>query len=229
GIGFAIPINMAKDILDDLKSRGKTTRGWLGIAIQDITEDMREALKLEDRTGALVGDVFPGEPADNAGMKTGDVILEIAGKPVKDSHELLRVVAALKVGSVVTAKVLRDGAETSLRLTVAERKERRELASGNAIDERLGMTVQEVTPEMARHLSLPDKTGVIVTEVEEGGLADEAGLKPQDILLKVNRTRISGLKDFQKAISDGEAGDALLILVRRGKTSFFITLKTERK
>ncbi|HQP28074.1 MAG TPA: PDZ domain-containing protein, partial [Syntrophales bacterium] len=77
--------------------------------------------------------------------------------------------------------------------------------------------------------SLPDKTGVIVTEVEEGGLADEAGLKAQDILLKVNRTRISGLKDFQKAISDGEAGDALLILVRRGKTSFFITLKTERK
>jgi len=229
GIGFAIPINMAKDILDDLKSRGKTTRGWLGIAIQDITDDMREALKLNDRTGALVGDVFPGEPADKAGIKTGDVILEIAEKPVGDSHELLRVVAALKVGSVVTVKVLRDGTEASLRLTVAERKERQDLASGNAIDERFGMTVQEVTPEMARHYSLPDKTGVIVTEVQEGGLADEAGLKAQDILLKVNQTRISGLKDFQKAIGDGEAGDALLILVRRGKTSFFVTLKTERK
>ncbi|HOD29338.1 MAG TPA: DegQ family serine endoprotease [Syntrophales bacterium] len=229
GIGFAIPINMAKDILDDLKSRGKTTRGWLGIAIQDITDDMREALKLKDRAGALVGDVFPGEPADKAGIKTGDVILEIAEKPVKDSHELLRVVAALKVGSVVTVKVLRDGTEASLRLTVAERKERPDLASGNAIDERFGMTVQEVTPEMARHFSLPDKTGVIVTEVQEGGLADEAGLKAQDILLKVNQARISGLKDFQKAIGDGEAGDALMILVRRGKTSFFVTLKTERK
>ena len=157
------------------------------------------------------------------------MILEIAEKPVKDSHELLRVVAALKVGSVVTVKVLRDGTEASLKLTVAERKEGPVIASGNAIDERFGMTVQEVTPEMARQFSLPDKTGVIVTEVQEGGLADEAGLKAQDILLKVNQTRISSLKDFQKAIGDGEAGDALLILVRRGKTSFFVTLKTERK
>ncbi len=229
GIGFAIPINMAKEILDDLKPREKTTRGWLGAAIQDLTDDMRENLKLKDRTGALVGDVFPGDPADKAGLKTGDVILGIAGKPVKDSHELLRIVAGLKVGSTVKLKVLREGRELSLQLKVGERKERPELASGGGISEPFGMTVQEVTPEIARHFALPEKSGVIVTEVREGGPADDAGLKPQDILLQINRIRISGLKDYQEALAAADPGDPLLVLVRRGKTSFFITLKPTKE
>ncbi len=122
GIGFAIPINMAKSILGDLKTSGKTTRGWIGVTAQDITEDIRQNLKLKDRTGVLVGNVLPGDAADKAGIKTGDVILGIAGKPVKDNRELLQIVATLHVGSKENIKIFRDGKEMTLPIVIAEGK-----------------------------------------------------------------------------------------------------------
>jgi serine protease Do len=225
GIGFAIPINMAKEILEDLKTSGKITRGWLGVTSQNITDDMRQSLKLKDRQGTLVGDVFAGDAADKAGIKTGDVIMEIAGKTVKDDRELAKIVATLHVGSKVNVKVFRNGKEIILPIAIAERKDGQEQASGSGATEEFGMTAQEVTPEIAKYFGLPEKTGVIITDIKAGGLADEAGLTLRDIILKVNNIEISGLKEYEAALTAGNKGDALLMLIRRGKTNFFVTLK----
>ena len=225
GIGFAIPINMAKEILEDLKTSGKITRGWLGLTSQNITDDMQQSLKLKDLQGALVGNVFAGDAADKAGIKIGDVILGIDGQKVKDNRELGRIVATLHVGSKVNVKVFRNGKEITLPIVIAERKNSQEQASGRQAKEQLGMTVQEVTPEIAKYFALPEKTGVIITDVKAGGPADEVGLKPRDIILKVNNIEISGLKGYEDALTAGEKGDALLMLIRRGTNNFFVTLK----
>jgi len=225
GIGFAIPINMAKEILSDLKTSGKITRGWLGVTSQDITEDLQKTLKLKDRQGALVTEVLPGDAAEKAGIKAGDVILGIDGKPAKDRRELIRMIAALRVGSKVGVQIVRDGKEMTLPLVVAERKDGQAQDPGGAVKEQLDMTVKEVTPEIARYIGLPEKTGVIVTDVKAGGPAEEAGLQPRDIILKINNMEIKGLKDYQAALTAGEKGNTLLMLVRRGKANFFVTLK----
>jgi len=225
GIGFAIPINMAKEILEDLKTSGKITRGWLGLTSQNITDDMRQSLKLKDRQGTLVGNVFTGDAADQAGIKIGDVILEVAGQTVKDDRELGRIVAKLHVGSKVNVKVFRNGKEITLPIVIAERKDPQEQASGSHATEQFGITAQEVTPEIAKYLGIPEKTGVIITNVKAGGSADEAGLKLRDIILKVNNIEISGLKEYEAALTAGNKGDALLMLIRRGKVNFFVTLK----
>jgi len=229
GIGFAIPINMAKSILGDLKTVGKITRGWLGVTAQDITEDMRQNLKLKDRTGVLVGNVVPGDAADKAGIKTGDVILAIAGKPVKDNRELLQIVATLRVGSKENIKIFRDGKEMTLPIVIAERKDKQEQASGSHASEEFGLTAQEVTPEIAKYFGLPENTGVILTEVKAGGPADEAGLKLRDIILEINKIEISDLKDYSEALAAGDKGDPLLVHVLRGKTKFFVTLKKAKE
>ena len=192
---------------------------------QDITEDLQKTLKLKDRSGALVTEVLPGDAAEKAGIKAGDVILGIDGKPAKDRRELIRMIAALRVGSKVGIQIIRDGKEMTLPFVVAERKDGQAQDPGGAVKEQLDMTVKEVTPEIARYIGLPDKTGVIVTDVKAGGPAEEAGLQPRDIILKINNMEIKGLKDYQAALNAGEKANTLLMLVRRGKANFFVTLK----
>jgi serine protease Do len=225
GIGFAIPINMAKNILNDLKTKGSVTRGWLGLSVQDITDDMAESLKLKDKSGALVGNVFEGEPAEKAGIKTGDIIIDIDGKGIKNTHELLSVAASLTVGKNVTIKIRRDGKEISLQLTVGERKEAKQLTKNGRTTDQFGLTVQEITPDMAKHFGLSEKTGVVVTDVKAGSPAEEAGLKVEDIILKVNNATISSLSDFLKETAKGGPRDVLLFLVKRGDASMFVTLR----
>ena len=227
GIGFAIPVNMAKDVLNDLKTKGKVTRGWLGVSVQDITEDIAKGLKLSDRTGALVTEVFEGDPADKAGVKQGDIIREIDGKPVRDTHELLRVVALIPVGKKVNLKVMRDGAVRDVQVTVAEREEGKEIASRKDTRENFGMTVQEITPELARRLGMSAPGGVIVTNVREGSPADDAGIQPHDIVLQVNKVKISNMKDFQREISKKTAEDRLLLLIKRGKGTYYVAIRKE--
>jgi serine protease Do len=227
GIGFAIPINTAKDMFEDLKTKGKVTRGWLGVAVQDITREIAEGFNLKDARGALVGDVIKGEPAEKAGIQTGDIIVAIDGRTIQDTPELLRIVAAIAVGKKVTVSVLRNGQEKRFEVTVGERKEIKDIARQVQPSDQLGMTVQEITPEMAAHFGLAEKTGVVVAQVKEGGPADEAGLQTQDILLEINRLRITSLKDYLAEISRGGPQEILLILVKRGKTTFFMTLRKE--
>lgn len=217
GIGFAIPMNMANRILPDLKIKGQVTRGWLGVSIQDVTEDIVKTLKLKDQSGALIAEAFEGDPADKAGLKAGDIIIEVNGKRIKDSHELLMIVADFHVGETVEIKALHDGQEKTFQVTIAERKEKAELAAGGA--DNFGMTVQEINPEIAKHLGIARKTGVIVVDVKEGSPADDAGIRPRDLILQVNLVKINSLKDYQRAMDKAGNKEGVALLIKRGKAS----------
>jgi serine protease Do len=227
GIGFAIPISMAKSILPDLKSKGKVTRGWMGISVQDVTEDIAKSLKLSQRGGALISEVFKGDPADQAGLRPGDVILEINGTNIKDTHQLLILIASFHVGDKVNVKVSRDGQEKTYQVTVAERKDRPEVAMESSKGKApFGMTVQDMTPQVARQLGLPAATkGVVVTDVEEGSPADEVGIQPRDIIQQVNKVNVASLKDYQREIAKPAAKNSILLLIKRGKTTYYVALR----
>jgi len=222
GIGFAIPINMAKRMLPDLKTKGTVVRGWLGISIQDVTEDIAKAFKLKERKGALIAEVFEGDPADKAGLKAGDIIIELNGKKIQNSHELLIMVADLRVGEKVAVKVLRDGQEKVFYVTVAERKEEKVAA---ATGEYFGLTVSDITPEIAKALGLTSRAGVIVTDVKEGSPADEAGIRVQDIILQVNKVKINSVKDFQREMAKEANKEGVVLLIKRGRASSFVPIK----
>ena len=225
GIGFAIPINTAREMFEQLKTKGKVTRGWLGVTVQEVTPEISENLKLSERRGALVGDVLKGEPAEKAGIKTGDILIEIDGKKIRDTHELLRIVASLPLGKTVDLKVIRNGKEMILPIKIGERKDQKELTHIVKPSDQLGMTVQEITPEISHYFGLSETGGVVITQVREESPADDAGLKTQDIILQINKVKISSLKDYRMEISKSGQEETLLILIKRGDTSFFVTLR----
>ena len=227
GIGFAIPINMAKSIMADLKTKGKVTRGWMGISVQDISDDIAKNLNHKNKSGALVSDVFKGDPADKAGIKVGDIITEINGKPIKDTHELLLTIATLQVGQKMNVKAIRDGREMTFQVTVAERKDNVSVAAEKSgKGQQFGIAAQDITAEMARQLGIA-RDGVIVTEVQGGSPADEVGIQPQDIIVQVNRIKISSMKDFNREITKAAGKKSVTLLIKRGRSSFFVALRTE--
>lgn len=227
GIGFAIPINMAKTILADLKTKGKVTRGWLGIAVQDVSEDIAKNLNHKNKGGAIVSDVFAGDPADLAGIKIGDIVTEINGKVIKDTHDLLLTIAALHVGEKVSIKVIRDGKEMTFVVLVSERKNKPENASAKEAKEYFGITAQEITPEISRQLGISREAGVIIVDVENGSSADNFGLQPQDIIVQVNKVKITSMRDYTKEMSIAAQKKNVTLLVKRGKSSFWVGLRTE--
>jgi len=227
GIGFAIPINMAKSILADLKTKGRVTRGWLGISVQDVSEDIAKNLNLKDRNGAIISDVFKGDPADQAGIKVGDIVVEINGKAIKNTHDLLLIVASAQVGEKISVKVIRDGKEMMFSVKVTERKESVDMAATRGGSAFFGIVVQEITPEMARQLGVARDTGVIITEIEEGSPADGVGLRQQDIIIQVNKAKISSLKDYTKEMSSAAEKKSVTLLIRRGKSTFWVGLRSD--
>ena len=188
GIGFAIPINMAKEVAPQLQKRGHVTRGLLGVAIQDMTPELAKSLGLKESKGALVSQVVPGGPADKAGIEQGDVIVNFDGQSVGDSKDLPRIVASTTVGKTVTVKLLRDGKEVERQARVGEMEEENtsEVAK-NPIHPSLGMTVQNLTPQIARELGLKRSAGVVVSGVEPGSPAAEALIQVGDVIQAVNR------------------------------------------
>lgn len=226
GIGFAIPINMANGILPSLKTTGKVTRAWLGISVQDITPDIAKSLNKKDQNGALISEVFKGDPADKAGIKAGDVVTEINGKSIKDTHDLLLTIASLKVSEKIKVKVLRDGKENTFTVTAAERGDEQRVAqSGGGGADDLGMGVQDITPEIARYLGLTQKQGVIVVEVEEGSLADNVGIQLQDVILEINKIKISSVKDYMREAAKINQKRGLMLLVKRGRSTYYISIR----
>jgi len=218
-------VNMAKTILPDLKSKGKVTRGWLGISVQDVTEDIAKNLKLKDNSGALISEVFKGDPADKGGLKAGDLITEVNGKRIKDTHELLLTIASFHVGDKIEVKALRDGEEKTFNIVVTERKDQPEVASARESKEKFGMTVQDITPEIAQYLGIAGTGGVVVVDVKDGSPADEKGIQAQDIILEVNKVKIPSMKDYVREISKKSAKKSILLLIRRGNSTFFVSLR----
>jgi len=225
GIGFAIPISMAKNILPDLKSKGKVSRGWMGVSVQDITEDMARSLQLKERRGAIISEVFKGDPAERAGIRAGDVVTEINGRKIKDTHDLLLSIASFHVGDKVSIKVIRDGREMTFQVTVVERKDQPEVAAKGGTYEQFGLAVENVTPEIARYLGIPKNTGIIVVRVQNGSPADEVGIQPQDIILQVNKVKITSVKEFVREVSKKANKGNIMLLIKRGQATFFVALR----
>jgi len=224
GIGFAIPSNLAQNIIQQLQEKGKVVRGMLGVQVQTVTPEMAKAFGLSEPTGALVAEVHPDTPAQKAGLKREDIIIEFNGQPIKEMNELPRLVAATTPGTKVKLKVLRDGKEKIIPLTVTELKEERfaKDTSDAEEDSPIGLVVEDLDAQLARRLGLKETKGVVVVRVESGSAAAEAGLQRGDVILEINGKEVPNIKGFQDILSKAPKKSFARILVkRRGRTLFF--------
>lgn len=224
GIGFAIPVNMAKDLLPQLK-KGEVVRGWLGITVQKITPELKDKLNLKDDRGALVADVTSSGPADKAGIERGDVIISFDGEEIREMNELPHVVASTPVGKVVKVEVIRRGKRKGFEVKIGKLKE--EQAEEEAAEERsdLGMTVDEITPEQARQFDLSGERGLVVVQVENNSPAGEAGIRRGDIILEIDQEPMKDIDEYSKKIRRYKKGDTILFLIKRREATLYLTLK----
>ena len=222
GIGFAIPINVAKNILKDLKEKGTVTRGWLGVMIQKITPDLAESFNLDRTEGALVGDVIPNSPAEKAGIKRGDVIVKFDKSEVRTMEALPKIVGSTTPGKAVKVEVIRDGKKKVLDVTIAVLKD--EKIKVAALDP-LGIQVQDITPDIAQSLKLEGVEGVLVSDVTPGEAGGESGLKRGDIISEVNRNKVQNTADYNRITRKLKGGDTALMLIKRGGTTIYIAVK----
>jgi serine protease Do len=233
GIGFAVPSNMVKSVMDSLVKVGKVTRGWLGVYIQDITPELAKQFNLSSNQGALVSDIIDGSPAEKAGFERGDVIIQYNGKEIENTGHLRNVVAQTIIGKVVDVKVMRDGREKVLKVNIGElpadmaKSEKGEEEEAGGIFE--GVTVQNLTDEFRERLDVPDKIkGIVVTSVESGSVAEEFGLKSGDVVIEINKKPAKTVKDFNKAVSDISKGEGVLVLLYRDGMTIYVTLSPSK-
>ena len=227
GIGFAIPINMVKGLLSQLKDQGKVTRGWLGVVIEDVNAETAEALGMSEARGALVANVAKGSPAEAAGVQVGDVIVGFEGAAVKKSSELSLIVARTPVGRVVDVTIVRNGQRVSVEVQIGRLGDD-EVAVTVEDGSALGLTVREMARAFSRSPETRDREGVVVTAVESGGPADQAGIRVGDVILEIDRKRTGGLKDFRKVVGELSKGNGILFLIRREDTTIFLALRLPR-
>jgi serine protease Do len=223
GIGFAIPVNMAKEIAPQLKEKGHVTRGWLGVSIQRITPELAKSFGLKEEKGALVSQVVKGGPAEKGGIETGDVIVEFDGKKVDDSNELPRMVASVPVGSSVPVKVLRAGNLVDRQVTLAEMEQKEEVANAPT-RKPLGLSVQNITPEIAKGLGRKAETGVVVAGVVPGSPAAKANIRSGDVIQQVNKKPVKDVEDFKQQIESAKDQETILLLIQRGENTLFAAL-----
>ena len=225
GIGFAIPINIAKGILKDLKETGSVTRGWLGVMIQKITPELEKSFGLNQSEGALVGDVIPDGPAAKGGILRGDVITKFNNQAVREMEDLPKIVAATNPGSAVDVEVIREGTRKVLRVTIEVLKDSQEVVVAKA--DPLGLQVQDITEELAQGLKLQDMDGVLVSDVAAGNAASEAGIRRGDVISEMNHAPVKNVGDYQKLLASVQKGSSVLFLVKRGGSTIFIAVKVE--
>lgn len=226
GIGFAIPINMAKQILNDLIKEGKVVRPWLGISAQDLTPEMVEHFKVKEKEGVLVGQVHPGTGAEKAGLVSGDIIKSVDDRAVKSVTELVKEIQKKKVGQKVKLSLLREGKAVVVEVTTTSMPERLEALKEKEEEEKIGVRIQELTPQLALRYGITAvKRGVLVLSVEDGSLADDIGFQEGDVILEINRKKIETVKDFEKAVKNANFEKGILFQIHRKGSSFYLTYK----
>ncbi len=230
GIGFAIPSNMAKKIYTELLAKGKVSRGWLGVSIQPLTPDLAKSFGAKDTKGVLISDVVTDSPAAKAGLQPGDILLEYEGKKMEGPADLQRAVGLAAPGTAAKVRVWREQGEKTLEIKIGEAPDEREARGpgGPGTRSLLGLEARPVTPELARQLNLRSTDGVVVTSVEEGGAAAEAGIQRGDVIRQINRQPVRTLADFQRLTKDVKDGDRLTLLLQRGPMSLFVAVTIGR-
>jgi serine protease Do len=224
GIGFAIPSDIAKTHMQSIIKHGKVVRGWLGVQIQNITDELAKHFDIKEDNGALVTNILTGTPAEKAGFQRGDIIVEIDGKTVVDTNDLRNKVAATLPGTEVTIKVVREGKETDIPVTIGEQMGDKKAVEGKFENLLSGVHVQELTAEIKQGLEIPDKTsGVIITNIEEDSPAAEL-LKKRDVVAEINRLSIKNLSEYKDVVSKIADKDSVLLLVFRSGGYIYITL-----
>lgn len=238
GIGFSIPSNMAKSVMDQLLKDGRVKRGRLGVGIQTITEELAKTLDLKENKGVIVGSVSPGSSAEKAGVKRGDIIIAINGEKIEDGNALRNKVAATAPGTEIVLSVLRDGKEQELKATLDEFQPEKAKNEGNAEGNqsqgkstesgKLGLDLQPLTPEFAKRLELPaDTKGLIVTDIDPEGPAAEEGIIKGDVILEINRQEVSTFENVQSALEKAGDKPSLLLIARQGQT-VYITVQPKK-
>jgi serine protease Do len=234
GIGFAVPINLAKQVVPQLQAHGKMVRGYIGVSVESVSQETQKAFALPSAAGALVNDVVDGKPAARAGLQHGDVILKVNGEAVEDSEGLVRRISQMLPGAAASLTVWRNGAPQQLSVVLADRSsagpDLQPEATAVAVPgprDPLGLAVDEVTPRMRRELKLDEQLhGVVVTAVEPGSAGAKAGLQAGMVVSEINRQPLQGLDDYQKRLADalkGPAGVLLLYVVGPDGSGFFVT------
>jgi serine protease Do len=236
GVGFAVPINIAKAFLPQLREKGKVTRGYLGVQITDLSRDLAQGFSLPpDQKGALVQGVVPRGPASKAGVEPGDVVVALNGKPIESGGALTRQIAQIAPGQKVELTVLRSGQKRQIAFPVAQRPDDEEaIGRGQAPGQdepepgdkspKLGLTLQDITPEVARELELERAEGVLVRDVVDGGPASRAGIRRGDLILEVNRKPVKKTQEVVQAISKMKDGAMALLRVRRGDAAIYLAV-----
>ncbi len=236
GMGFAIPINMARSVFEQLRDKGTVTRGWLGVQIQALTPELRESLKLSTEGGALVAGVVKGDPADTAGLKAGDVIVEFDGRPVRSDRDLVSQVCNTAVSRKVEVGIVRDGKSRTLEVKVGRRSDDKDEAAADEDDEpaaketgkaRIGVQVQDITKELAQQFDLEGTAGALVTVVVDGSPAKRAGIARGDVILEVNRQPVENAAAFVRIVRAAAPGGNVLLLVRNARGTRFVAVRPE--
>lgn len=232
GIGFAIPSSLAQKVVTQLKENGRVIRGWLGVGIYPVDDKYQEVLGLESKKGAVINNIDPDSPAEKAGLKKYDVILAINGVPIEDNADLMFKIADTKPGTEIDIAIVRDKKKMTIKAKVGEAQVEEEIESESDSGKDLGISITELTPRIARRYGFQTETGVVITEVRRYSVAEENGLAVGDIILEVNREKIETVKDLEKILKELDAGDAVLMLVRResrdragSSEEFMVTLR----
>ena len=225
GIGFAVPSSLAKTVITQLADHGKVERGWLGVSIQPLTRELAKSFKRDDNTGALVSAVTAGSPADKAGIKAGDVIVEFNGKKVAKATDLPGLVADVPVGKDVPMVVMREGRELRLNANIGRLQDESPAKLAETEGKgKLGLSVQPLTPPMARELGLKVKEGVLVREVVEGGRAAEAGIRAGDVIVEINRQPVRTVEDLTTRVDKQAKNEPMVLLVNRDGQTMYVAV-----
>ena len=228
GIGFAIPANLAREVIDELIAEGKVTRGYLGVYLQEITEDLQEALDLPSLTGVLISDVVDGTPASKAGLKSGDVVMEFDGEKVVDLQSFRMKVAATDVGKKVNMKILRDGKVQTIKVTIDEYPEQlSEAGTENDKTNQLGLTVINVTDTQAKRFKLEATTGVVVIEVKPDSPTSDAGIAVGDVILSIGKKNIDDAKVYQTTVAKLKKGKPIIFQIQRKERKLYVAVTPE--
>jgi serine protease Do len=226
GIGFAIPINMAKEVMQQLVEHGRVVRGYLGVVIQTLSPELAGKFDLAENGGVLVGDILRGSPAEHAGLKRGDVILDYAGRPVHKMQELQRLVASTPPGTPVRVKLLRDRQERLVSLEIGEMRDAE--PKPEPAGSRFGLTLDALTKDLARQFNVSSEEGVVITNVESGSPAARDGLRKGDVILEIERTPVATLDTFKNVVGKLNPDDDVLLLILREERSFYTILHPPR-